>query len=97
LFAGAPAASPGKAAPFLKWAGGKTELLREITNRLPRSFNTYWEPFLGGGALFFRVSPVSAVISDANEELINCYLVVRNNLEELITHLKKHVVKKTIS
>lgn len=94
LFDGAPAASPGKAAPFLKWAGGKTELLPEIANRLPRSFNTYWEPFLGGGALFFRVSPVAAVLSDANEELINCYLVVRNNLPELITHLKKHVVKK---
>jgi DNA adenine methylase len=84
----------GKAAPFLKWAGGKGELLGRIQERLPRSFNTYWEPFIGGGALFFRVPAESAIISDANEELINCYLAVRNNLPELISYLKKHVVKK---
>jgi DNA adenine methylase len=94
LFAGAPGAQPGKAGPFLKWAGGKSELLSRIQNRLPRSFNNYWEPFIGGGALFFRTAPFSAVISDANEELINCYLAVRNNLPELISRLKKHVVKK---
>jgi DNA adenine methylase len=94
LFSGAPLKNSGKASPFLKWAGGKSELLPEIEKRLPRSFNTYWEPFIGGGALYFRLAPTSAVISDGNEELINCYQVVRNNLEKLIVALKKHTNSK---
>jgi DNA adenine methylase len=89
LFSGAPVKNVGKATPFLKWAGGKSELLPEIEKRLPRSFNTYWEPFIGGGALYFRISPASAVISDANEELVNCYQVVRDKVEELIEALRR--------
>jgi DNA adenine methylase len=94
FFSGAPIANPGKGSPFLKWAGGKTELLPEIESRLPKSFNTYWEPFIGGGALFFRLAPQSAVISDGNEELINCYLAVRDHVDDLISRLKKHHVSK---
>jgi len=90
LFSGISLKNAAKAGPFLKWAGGKSELLPEIEKRLPRSFNTYWEPFIGGGALYFRLSPVAAVISDANEELINCYQIVRDKVEELIVRLKKH-------
>jgi DNA adenine methylase len=90
LFSGIPLKSAGKATPFLKWAGGKTELLPEIEKRLPRSFATYWEPFIGGGAVYFRLSPASAVISDGNEELVNCYQIVRDNVEELIAALRKH-------
>jgi DNA adenine methylase len=90
LFSGAPLKNQGKAAPFLKWAGGKSELLPEIAKRLPKSFGTYWEPFIGGGALYFRLSPASAVISDANEELAHCYQIVRDRVEELIAALKKH-------
>ena len=90
LFSGAPVKNAGKATPFLKWAGGKSELLPEIEKRLPRSFSTYWEPFIGGGALYFRLSPASAVISDGNEELVNCYQVVRDEVEGLIAALRKH-------
>jgi len=90
LFSGAPGQKLAKASPFLKWAGGKTELLPEILKRLPKSFGGYWEPFIGGGALFFNVSPAVATISDFNEDLINCYRVVRDDVAELITALKKH-------
>jgi DNA adenine methylase len=90
LFSGAPLNNAGKATPFLKWAGGKSELLPEIEKRLPKSFGTYWEPFIGGGAVYFRLSPASAVISDANEELANCYQIVRDKVDELIAALKKH-------
>lgn len=90
LFAGAPAQRNKIATPFLKWAGGKSELLPHLVARAPRSFNTYWEPFLGGGALFFYLGPVSAVLSDLNEELINCYQAVKSNVERLIEELAKH-------
>jgi DNA adenine methylase len=90
LFAGAPKVIPGGASPFLKWAGGKSELLPELAKRLPRSFNTYWEPFLGGGALFFYLNPMSAVLSDLNEEVINCYQAVKTSVEQLIEELKKY-------
>jgi DNA adenine methylase len=90
LFAGAPALQLRRTTPFLKWAGGKSELLPELLRRLPRSFNTYWEPFLGGGALFFSLNPVSAVLSDLNEELVNCYEVVKTDVDALLTQLDKH-------
>ena len=90
LFAGAPGAKESKASPFLKWAGGKTELLPEILKRMPLSFGKYWEPFIGGGAVFFNICPAEAGISDLNEDLINCYQVVRDFPDELISALKKH-------
>jgi len=77
--------------PFLKWAGGKTQLLSELASRLPARFGRYYEPFAGGAALFFAVQPDEAVISDSNAELINCYQVVRDDVEALIDHLKTHV------
>lgn len=73
--------------PFLKWAGGKTQLLDEIREFIPDEFDTYIEPFLGGGALFFHLRPVKAILADINPELINCYEVVRDNIEELIISL----------
>jgi DNA adenine methylase len=90
LFAGAPAPFSRSVTPFLKWAGGKSELLPELGRRLPRSFGTYWEPFLGGGALFFAADPRTAVLSDLNEELVNCYKVVKDDVEALLIQLKKH-------
>ncbi|MGC1834201.1 MAG: DNA adenine methylase, partial [Candidatus Acidiferrales bacterium] len=66
------------------------ELLPEIQRRLPRSFGTYWEPFVGGGALFFAQVPAYAVLADLNEELVNCYDVVKTNVEALITSLREH-------
>ncbi|MFW5799816.1 MAG: DNA adenine methylase [Spirochaetota bacterium] len=76
--------------PFVKWAGGKSQLIGEITKYLPHKFNTYFEPFLGGGALFFHLQPSKGIISDINPELINLYKVVKLNVEELIEDLKTH-------
>lgn len=80
------------AAPFVKWAGGKTQLLPEIGAYVPR-FTRYFEPFLGGGALFFHLASrmqFSAQLSDANRELINAYNMVKNDVESLIAHLDRH-------
>lgn len=79
-----------KPRPFVKWAGGKRQLLKFIKERVPSSYNTYIEPFVGGGALLFELLPKKAIINDINEELINAYLVIRDNLDELINSLKKH-------
>ena len=76
------------AQPIVKWAGGKRQLLSELKSRLPQNFNRYFEPFIGGGALFFDQSPKNAYISDINKELINTYKVIQNNVYELITQLK---------
>lgn len=79
--------------PCLKWAGGKRQLIPVIFgNHLPKHYNhqTYYEPFVGGGALLFALQPKRAVINDSNSELINCYNVIRNSLDELIEDLKNH-------
>jgi DNA adenine methylase len=83
--------------PFLKWAGGKTRLLNKLEAHFPKTFGTYYEPFLGGGAVFFylveRHPRFNAVLSDINEELITAYRVVKEDVEELIKHLKEHKKK----
>jgi DNA adenine methylase len=78
--------------PFLKWAGGKRQIVPLIENNLPKNYNyqTYYEPFLGGGALLFSLQPKKAVINDSNPELINCYEVVKDSVDELIDNLKLH-------
>lgn len=78
--------------PFLKWVGGKRQLIPEIKKMLPKGIanRPYYEPFIGGGALFFELQPKQAVINDYNEELINVYCVIRDNPNELIEDLKKH-------
>ncbi|MCM3055724.1 MULTISPECIES: DNA adenine methylase [Bacillaceae] len=76
--------------PFLKWAGGKRQLLPEIRKYIPKRIGTYYEPFLGGGAVLFDLQPKKAVINDINSELINTYLVIKNNVDELIEDLRKH-------
>jgi len=76
--------------PFLKWPGGKRQLLRELVRHMPKKYGRFFEPFVGGGALFFSVKPEYGYISDINPELINVYEVVQNNVEELIESLKKH-------
>jgi DNA adenine methylase len=73
--------------PFLKWAGGKTQLIPELSKYIPKSFDKYIEPFIGGGAFFFYLNPKKAIISDANEELVTTYKAVRDNVEEIITIL----------
>ena len=74
--------------PFLKWAGGKRQLLNELMQAAPRDASTYFEPFVGGGALFFKLQPKRAVLADVNERLIRTYRGVRNNVEEVIRQLK---------
>jgi DNA adenine methylase len=79
--------------PFVKWAGGKRQLVPTIlANHLPKNYNlqTYYEPFIGGGALLFSLQPKKAVINDSNAELINCYKIIKNSLDELIEDLKNH-------
>jgi DNA adenine methylase len=77
--------------PFLKWAGGKRQLLPEIVKYVPKmtSKHTYYEPFIGGGALLFELQPPKAVINDTNKELINCYKVIRDSLDDLMEELSK--------
>lgn len=79
-------------APFLKWVGGKRQLISEISENLPADLGKlkYFEPFIGGGAVFFHLQPNHAVINDFNKELINVYNVVKNNVTDLIESLKKH-------
>lgn len=79
-------------APFLKWVGGKRQLMPSIVEHLPKNINDYKyiEPFIGGGAVLFNLQPKNAIINDFNEELINVYQVIKNNLDELIADLKKH-------
>ncbi|MFN5240080.1 MAG: DNA adenine methylase [Aphanizomenon sp.] len=79
--------------PFVKWVGGKRQLVPTIlANHLPKNYNlqTYYEPFIGGGALLFSLQPKKAVINDSNAELINCYKIIKNSLDELIEDLKNH-------
>lgn len=67
-----------KGKPFVKWAGGKRQIVDKLLMYAPDEFNTYYEPFVGGGALLFELSPKKAVINDSNKELINVYNVLRN-------------------
>ncbi len=76
-----------RAKPFLKWAGGKTHLLPVLRKCVPSAFRCYLEPFLGGGALFFDLHPDRAVLSDSNQDLMQCYNVVREYPDQLIHHL----------
>ena len=76
--------------PFTKWTGGKRQLLPVIRELMPKKYNRYFEPFVGGGALFFDLAPKDAVINDFNAELINCYQQIKDNPQELIEILKVH-------
>jgi hypothetical protein len=76
--------------PFVKWAGGKRQLLAILNAEAPDSFGRYYEPFVGGGAFLFSQQPDGATISDANPELINCYQVIRDDVEALIRSLQTY-------
>lgn len=86
--------------PFLKWVGGKTALLPEILPRLPERISTYYEPFLGGGAVFFALASEPekrfkrAMLSDANIDLIDTYYALASNVEGVIKKLEKHVYEE---
>jgi DNA adenine methylase len=76
--------------PFLKWAGGKRQLLPVIRKLVPREYGTYYETFLGAAAVLFDLQPSRSIINDTNSELINCYNVIKNLSTDLIEDLKKH-------
>ncbi len=81
---------PVHPSPIVKWVGGKTKLLDELIARKPARYRRYFEPFFGGGALFFRLSPKTAVISDRNPDLINTYRCIAWNVEAVIRRLSRH-------
>ena len=81
--------------PFLKWAGGKRQLISQFDDFFPKNYKKYIEPFVGGGAILFYLLPKQATIIDDNVELINCYNVIKKNITELIKSLKKHKNKKS--
>lgn len=90
-----------KPKPFVKWVGGKRQLLkqfREMGLYPPDDFdpltNTYFEPFVGGGAVFFDLLPQNAELSDLNSELVTAYNVIKNDVDALIKSLKKHKYEK---
>lgn len=82
-----------KISPILKWAGGKRQLLSEIIPLVPSSFDAYYEPFVGAGAVLLALQPQKAIVNDANTELITVYEVIRDNPSELIDLLKQHEAK----
>ena len=77
--------------PFLKWAGGKTQMINDLMKFTPKNFNKYIEPFIGGGALFFSLNHRNSIISDSNEELILTYKQVKVNVYEVISILEKYI------
>ena len=79
--------------PFLRWAGGKRWLVKKENQIAPLQFDTYIEPFLGSAAVFFSISSTNFIISDINAELINCYMAIRNNHEEIEGLLRIHQAK----
>jgi DNA adenine methylase len=79
-----------KCQPVIKWVGGKRQLIKELTGFLPLKYNRYFEPFIGGGALFFSLKHKNSFISDYNFELTNLYTIIKENLDDLIEDLKRH-------
>ena len=80
--------------PFLKWVGGKRQLILQMNDYFPKEFNKYIEPFVGGGAIFFYLLPETAILIDVNKELINVYNTIKNNVSELVKSLKNHQNEK---
>ena len=73
--------------PFVKWAGGKRQLLDRIKERFPLKYNNYFEPFVGGGAVLFGLKPEKAIINDINASLINAYKVIANNTQDFLEYI----------
>ncbi len=76
--------------PLLKWTGGKRSILKHLIELVPRSFNQYYEPFFGGGALFFALHSHNPILSDNNKDLINCYTQIRDCPNDVITYLSRY-------
>ena len=81
-----------KGKPFVKWAGGKRQIMEELKKCVPNEFNAYYEPFVGGGALFFELAPKKAFLNDYNKELINVFECIKEDdkFEKMIKELNHH-------
>ena len=75
--------------PFVKWAGGKRQLMEQIRERMPEKYNDYYEPFVGGGAVVFDLLPANALINDINKALINAYKKICDEPDEFIQAVNK--------
>lgn len=82
--------SPVLPRPFIKWAGGKGQLISQYVSYIPKRYQNYYEPFVGGGAIFFHLQPTQSLLIDINLELVNVYRCVRDSVEELIDRLDYH-------
>jgi DNA adenine methylase len=82
--------TPVSPRPFIKWAGGKTQLISQYADYFPNQYLNYYEPFVGGGAIFFHLQPARALLIDVNLELVNVYRCVRDRVEDLIECLEQH-------
>lgn len=76
-------------APFVKWAGGKRQLIPQIRERMPEQFNKYYEPFVGGGAVIFELLPENAVINDINRALINAYQMICDHPQDFLQEINR--------
>ncbi|HXV66336.1 MAG TPA: DNA adenine methylase [Nitrosopumilaceae archaeon] len=80
--------------PFVKWAGGKRQLIPQIEKYIPKKYSSYFEPFLGGGALLFHLlsknKNLKGYVSDLNSDLVLSYVTIRDNLDSLLKSLQKH-------
>lgn len=81
--------SSSSVAPFVKWAGGKRQLLPQIKERMPEQFNNYYEPFVGGGAVTFELLPENAVVNDINKSLVNAYRQICDSPDEFLEAINK--------
>ena len=90
-----PCLDKAPAIPFVKWAGGKRAIMPSLSKHIPERIGTYWEPFVGGGAVFFALANRMdrAILSDTNAELLLTYSAVKDDVENLIDCLKGHAVK----
>ena len=75
--------------PFVKWAGGKRQLLPQIKERMPKKYDNYYEPFVGAGAVTFELLPANALINDINKALINAYKQICNEPEAFLKSVNK--------
>jgi DNA adenine methylase len=78
------------ARPIVKWAGGKSKILKDLRKYFPKSFGKYVEPFLGGGSVYFSLMPGKAILSDSNKDLMTTYKVVREDVNSLIEYMKTY-------
>ncbi|MBS9783804.1 DNA adenine methylase [Candidatus Gracilibacteria bacterium] len=83
-----------QAKPFVKWVGGKRQLIKQFEKLFPEEFNNYFEPFLGGGAVFFNLQKKQSFLSDINEELINLYQIIQTKPQKLIEFLEEQKISK---